>query len=333
MKNLKKIAISAVVLLVCAVCVACGGGARTKQAEGGIVVIIEPLRYIVEGIMGVDAEIEGTEGAGDQTERTAGLGVQTERTVGSGTQIEVLVPAGASPETYEPTPAQIAAVERAQLVFGTGLLDFERSLLGEMAEKQSFVNLSTGIELIEGELSHSDDEHHAHHSTGEHTHHEHRHGIDPHIWMSPKSLIIMADTAYERIHELYPDSLAYTARYERLRDSLVALDAAVEAKIAGSAHKSFLIFHPGLTYLSRDYGLRQIALEQDGKEPSARQLAEVIDLARTEKISKILYQSEFPRSMVEVVAGEIGAEPVEIDILGADVPRNILTVTDLIVAE
>jgi zinc transport system substrate-binding protein len=315
-KGLKKIlfagvvgARAAVVLLVCAVCVACGD-AGTKQAGGGIVVTIEPLRYIIEGIVSADTEIEGK--------------------VGTGIEIEVLVPPGASPETYEPTPAQIASTERAQLVFGTGLLDFERSLLGETAEKQSFVNLSTGIELIEG--AHSNHEHHEHHGE-EHHNHGHHHGIDPHIWMSPKSLIIMAQTAYKRIHELYPDSLAYTTRYERLRDSLVALDAAVEAKIAASPQKSFVIFHPGLTYLARDYGLRQIALEQDGKEPSARQLAEVIELARAEKISKVLYQNEFPRSMVEVVAAEIDAEPVEIDILSADVPRNIMTVTNLIIAE
>jgi zinc transport system substrate-binding protein len=151
--------------------------------------------------------------------------------------------------------------------------------------------------------------------------------------MSPKSLIIMADTAYKSIHEQYPDSLSYSTRYSRLRESLVALDAAVEAKITASPRRNFVIFHPGLTYLARDYGLRQIALEQDGKEPSARQLSEVIDLARAEGINKVLYQNEFPRSMVEVVAAEIGAEAVEIDILGADVPRNILTVTDLIIAE
>jgi zinc transport system substrate-binding protein len=298
MTSLKKIAISAVVLLVCA---ACGGG--REQAAGGIVVTIEPLRYVARGI------------------------------VGEGVEIEVLVPPGASPETYDPTPAQIASTERAQLVFGTGLLDFERSLLGETSEKQSFVNLSTGIELIEGGHSHRDEEHTHGEEHHQHAHHAHNHGTDPHIWMSPKSLIIMAETAYERIHELYPDSLSYSTRYARLRDSLVALDAAIESKIAGSARRSFVIFHPGLTYLARDYGLRQIALEQDGKEPSARQLSEVIEMARTEEITKVLYQNEFPRSMVEVVAAEIGAEPVEIDILGADVPRNIVTITDLIIAQ
>jgi zinc transport system substrate-binding protein len=293
MKGLKKIAILAVVLLACFVCAACSGG--REQVASGIVITIEPLRYIVEGIVGTEAPIE------------------------------VLVPPGASPETYEPTPTQIASTERAQLIFGTGLLDFERSLLGEMPEKQAFVNLSTGVELIEGEGAHS------HH--GE-EHHEHaHHGTDPHIWMSPKSLIIMAETTYKCIHELYPDSLSYSARYERLRDNLVALDAIVEAKIAVSSRRSFVIFHPGLTYLSRDYDLKQIALEQDGKEPSVRQLGELVDLARTERISKVLYQNEFPRSMVEVVASEIGAEPVEIDILGADVSRNILIVTDLITTE
>jgi zinc transport system substrate-binding protein len=296
MKILKKILI---LTFVAVACVACGG---TQEAtEGGIVVTIEPLRWIVEGI------------------------------VGEGVEIEVLVPPGASPETYEPTPSQIASVERAQLVFSTGLLDFERSLLGYTSKSQSFVNLSEGIDLIEGTHAHHGE---ADHNHNEHAHrHGHHHGADPHVWMSPKALIIMAETAYARIHERYPDSLPYSTRYNQLRDILLVLDATVRSKVTASEHRSFVIFHPGLSYLARDYGLSQIAIEQDGKEPSARQLGEVIDIARAERISKVLYQNEFPRSMVEVVASEIGAEPVEIDILGRNIPHNILTVTDLIVGE
>ncbi len=115
-----------------------------------------------------------------------------------------------------------------------------------------------------------------------------------------------------------------------MKERLTALDAEVAQRIAVSPTRSFMIFHPGLTYYARDYGLRQIALENDGKEPSARQLAETVALARAEKITKVLYQSEFPRRIVEVAAAEIGAEPVEIDILGYDIVGNILKITEII---
>jgi zinc transport system substrate-binding protein len=140
----------------------------------------------------------------------------------------------------------------------------------------------------------------------------------------------MAATAYGRIHELHPDSTLYSANYARLAENLARLDTLVSGRLAASPIRSFMIFHPGLTYFARDYGLRQIALESDGKEPSTRQLAEIIEEARTENITTIFYQREFPRRIVEVAAAEIGAEAVEIDILGYDVVGNILKITDLI---
>lgn len=284
---MKNLLFKAVLLIFCASC-----AGKTKHIDNKIIVSIQPLKYLVEKIVGDDFDVE------------------------------VLVPSGSSPETYEPTPAQIASVEKAKLVFSTGLIDFERSLLIKASEKESFVNLSDGLDLIEGSCLHEQDGHGAH-----------NHGIDPHIWTAPKALIKMTETIYERIHELWPDSLSYSENYRSLHTRLTELHETVKAKTDASAHRSFLIFHPGLTYYARDYGLRQIAMEQDGKDPSARHLRETIESARADNIRKIMYQSEFPRSIVEVAAAEIGAEAVEIDILGYDVINNILHITDLIVAK
>jgi zinc transport system substrate-binding protein len=257
-----------------------------------LIVSIEPLRFLVDEIVGDDFEVG------------------------------VLVPAGASPETYEPTPLQMRAAEDARLVFSTGVIDFEHVMLQRLSSPERFVDLSAGIELISSVDggAHVDADGHGH-AHG---------GVDPHVWVAPRGLARMARTAYERIHELYPDSTSYTANYARLSERLAALDRTVAERIAASPTRSFMIFHPGLTYFARDYGLRQIALEHDGKEPSVKQLAETVGLARAEGVSKILYQSEFPRRVVEVMAAEIGAEPVEIDILGYDIVGNILKITEFI---
>ncbi len=268
-----------------------GCAERPKAADSSVLLVsIQPLKYLVDNIVGEDFHVE------------------------------VLTPPGTSPETYEPTPAQIKAAEAADLVFSTGLIDFERALLRRLPSKERFVDLSEGIELIEGTCSHD-------HSL------KHGHGVDPHTWMSPRALLVMAGTAYSRIHELYPDSVSYTANYIGLKEELELLDSEVAAKIGLSSRRAFVIFHPGLTYYARDYGLRQIALEHEGKEPSARQLQQVVDEAKSENITRVFYQSEFPRYVVEVAATEIGAQPVEIDILGCDVVGNILKITDLIIAE
>lgn len=163
--------------------------------------------------------------------------------------------------------------------------------------------------------------------------HCHAHGIDPHIWTSPRALQRMAANAYEAIHALWPDSVKYTENHARLQEQLAALDARTAGKIAASGVRYFIIYHPALTYYARDYGLQQVAIEDDGKEPSARALARLIEQARRDGVRTIFYQSQFPASSVEVIARDIEAQSVAIDPLKEDVIANIDSLTDLIVAQ
>ena len=94
--------------------------------------------------------------------------------------------------------------------------------------------------------------------------------------------------------------------------------------------KSFIVYHPALSYYARDYGLEQIAIEAEGKEPSARRMGDLIRQARGKGIRKILYQRQFPVSVVETVAHDIEAVPVAIDPLREDAIDNIDEITDLI---
>lgn len=160
--------------------------------------------------------------------------------------------------------------------------------------------------------------------------HSHAHGIDPHIWTSPRALQHMTANAYEAIHALWPDSVKYTENHARLQEQLAALDARTAGKIAASGVRYFIIYHPALTYYARDYGLRQIAIEADGKEPSAKQLTQLIRQAREDGVRRILYQSQFPASAVEVIARDIDAEYAEVDPLREDVIANIEEITGII---
>lgn len=238
--------------------------------------------------------------------------------VGDDFDIEVLVPPGASPETFEPTPRQFVGLNKARMVFNVGLIDFETTLLAKIEDQAKVVNLSRGIELIAGTCSH-----------GSHGH-THTHGIDPHVWTSPRALQKMAENAYEAIREAYPDSVKYETNYRLLQQELKALDERTAARIAASDVEYFIIYHPALTYYARDYGLRQIAIEADGKEPSAKQLTQLIRQAREDGVRRILYQSQFPASAVEVIARDIDAEYAEIDPLRGDVIANIEEITGII---
>lgn len=229
--------------------------------------------------------------------------------------IVVLVPAGASPESFEPTPKQFIGLNRARLILNVGLLDFEQNLLQKVEQQEKIVDLSRGIDIIAGCCSHT------------HAGHRHAHGVDPHVWTSPRALRIMARNAYEAIHAAWPDSTKYTARFERFDERLQALDRAVGEHIARSGVQKFLIYHPALTYYARDYGIEQLAIEHEGKEPSARRLAELIEAGRREGVRNVFYQSQFPASSVEIIARDLGGEAVAIDPLAEDIVNNIEAIT------
>lgn len=268
-------------------------GNREIKVENHAVVSIAPLKPLVESILGDDFEVT------------------------------VLVPQGSSPETFEPTPKQLQQVESARFVFGTGLLEFEQALLHRVARNEQIINLSQGIEVVAGTCSHA---HHAHSNCS----HHHAHGIDPHIWCSPKALIKMSENAYSAISRELPDSTKYHERYNALNTKLLELDNEVTEMCHNSTHKSFVIYHPALTYLARDYGLTQIAVENEGKEPSAKHLAEIIEHTRNDGIKHIFYQSEFPASSVEVICQDTGATAVEINPLAEDIFENIRRIVTLI---
>ena len=236
-----------------------------------------------------------------------------EEIVGDDYAIEVLVPSGASPETFEPTPRQFTRLNKSRMIVGTGLITFEQSLLARLSDRDKIVDLSHGIELLGGCCSHG--------------HHHHAHGVDPHIWCSPKSLRVMANNLYRAIKTTLPESKKYEANYLALCKKVEVLDAEVQALCDTAQCRYFIIFHPALSYLARDYGLEQIAIEHEGKEASVKRLSAIIDRARRDDVPKVLYQSEFPRHSVEIVASDIGAEVVEIDPLSENVFDNIRNIT------
>lgn len=278
---------------------ACGGVRNAADSEC-LYVSIPPLRELVQGIVGNDFDVE------------------------------VLVPPGASPETFEPTARQYIELNNARLIFNIGLIDFETTLLDRIEEHEKVVDLCRGIELIEGSCSHGSHEH-EHGQNGAHSpEHGHAHGIDPHIWSSPKALLRMAENAYDAIRQTWPDSTKYADNYLVLKEKLTDLDRRTAERTAAAATNYFIIYHPALTYYARDYGIRQVAIETDGKDPSAKQIARLISDARRDGIRRIFYQSQFPRSAVEVIAADIGAEIIEIDPLREDLVANIDEITDQI---
>lgn len=230
--------------------------------------------------------------------------------------IEVIVPKGASPETFEPTPKQVTSFSDAEFIFSTGLIDFEKSLIERIGDDAEVANLSNGIKLIAGSCSHGN--------------HKHKHGVDPHIWTSPRALRTMVTNAHKAIMAHYPDSVKYTEATGRLLERIDALDTYCATRIKAEGVEAMMIYHPAYTYYARDYGIEQIAIEHDGKEPSLRQTTALIEKAKEHGVKAILRQPQYSEDKVRAIANDAGAEIITTDPLAEDILGEIERVTEII---
>ena len=230
--------------------------------------------------------------------------------------VETLVPKGASPESFEPTAKQLMALNDAEHIFSIGLINFEQSLIGSVSNSNRIVNLSEGVELLAGSCSHCG--------------HHHAHGVDPHIWTSPRALKRVVENIRGAMQQVAPDSVKYLDNADKLIHKLNVLDSLCSSSITANNIDAIMIYHPAFTYYANDYGIEQIAVEQDGKEPSPRQLTNLVEMARKHNITKILIQPQYSKDKLQALASECGAEIVEVDPLSEDIIAEIKRVTEII---
>lgn len=229
---------------------------------------------------------------------------------GDRVSVVVMVPPGASPHTYEPTPGQLAEVSRAALYAKVGSgIDFERAWMEEIAglnPGMQIVDCSEGVELIAG-------------GEGE--------GADPHIWTSPRNADVMVANICTGLCSVDPEYCDYyrqnAAAYE---ENLSALDREIGAAVAGMQNRQILVYHPAWTYFAHDYNLTQVAIEEEGKEPTPQGIQHLIQEAKEKKITVIFAEPEFSTRSAEAIAAEIGGEVVLVSPLERDYIGNMRTV-------
>lgn len=237
--------------------------------------------------------------------------------IGDRFPVEVMVPPGASPATYAPTPRQMQKLSNSAAYFAVGHLGFENAWLERIRESNPNMEVfftDTGIDLIKGDtLQH-----------GDHAHHE---GVDPHIWTSPKQAKQIAINIFEGMVAIDPGNREYYYQnLQKLFDEIARVDHEVSLKLDLIKGKRFLIFHPSLGYLARDYGLIQESIEFEGKSPSPKHMQEIVEQARKQHIKLILIQKQFDKADAETIAKEIHADVVQVDPLDEDWPKETLSI-------
>jgi len=219
----------------------------------------------------------------------------------------VMIPPGASPATYEPGPGQLRDLSRAELYVRIGHIPFENAWIDKIAAANpdlKILDSSEGIEIIEN---------------------------DPHIWLSPALVRTQVEHIAGSLIELDPDNEDYYTRNKEsyLRD-LNALDANIRKNLSGIGNRKFMIFHPAWGYFAREYGLEQIPIEVEGKEPSASDLAGLVDTAKANNITVVFAAPQFNPESARVIAEEIGGTVISIDPLAEDCAANMRAVSGML---
>jgi zinc transport system substrate-binding protein len=234
--------------------------------------------------------------------------------------VQVMVEPGASPATYEPKPAQMATISKARIYFSIGV-PFENTWLKKIASanpKMRIVHTEHGIQKIPMAAHHHDEE-------KDHQRESHDHGVlDPHIWLSPPLVMVQARNILTALQEVDPAHHAvYEANYKAFITMLVDLDGELRSVFTGKQGLQFMVFHPAWGYFANAYGLKQVPIEIEGKEPKPAQLKKLIDHAREHQIKVVFVQPQFSSKSAEQVAKEIGGQVAFVDPLALNWPENI----------
>lgn len=218
----------------------------------------------------------------------------------------ILVNAGQDPHTFEPKPRQIQTLARASLYF-TGGLPFEQQITAKIRHtgQLAIIDTTAGIPKVMAA------DPHGHGAASE---------VDPHVWLAPESLQIMAENIGKALGLHDPDNQAvYDRNTLTLIEELRHLNQAITKKLAPYRGRTFYVFHPAFGYFAAAYGLRQQAVETGGKLPSPKQLAALIDQAKKEGVKIIFVQPQFDTKNAEMIASAIGGAVVAIDPLAPDI--------------
>lgn len=291
----KQILLCLTLVLMCA----CKGVKKddTGSDKPVIMVTIEPQRYFTEAIAGNNFDVVS------------------------------IVTKGNSPENYDPTPQQLVALKNSDAYLRIGHIGFEQIWLDRLLENTPHLQVfdtSKDVDLIF-------DDHH-HHEEG---HHSCGLGVEPHIWNSPENALIIARNTYRALSQLDKNNEPYYfERYDSLCNVITKTDSIIRHRLQESgAAETFIIYHPALSYFAREYGLHQISIEDNGKEPSPAHLKELIDFCKENDVHIIFIQPEFDKRNAELIAEEINGKVIPIDPLSYDWNAEMIAIADALATQ
>ena len=225
-----------------------------------------------------------------------------EKIAGDKVDVNVMVSNGNNPETYEPNAQQMMELSNSALYLKVGSIGFEQTWIKKLqdnAPDMKLIDTSVGITPAKTPGG----------------------NIDPHVWMSCKNARIISSNIFKALCQLEPENKTFFQKnYQQLLSSIDRQDSIIRKSFKDNPEmvRKFVIYHPILTYFARDYQLEQLAIEEEGREPSAAQLKSLIERARKQKIRYCLIQAEFANRNTTTFIKESQTKAMDINPLQAD---------------
>ncbi len=250
-----------------------------------------------------------------------------EKIVGDKFDILCLLAQGSNPEAYEPSFNHLVNLEKSKAYFRIGNIGFELAILDKVKKNSPdlmIVDTSIGIDYLKG----------THEGVSAKGHRHHSHEIDPHVWSSVRNAKIIAGNMYKSVLKIdAKNKKIYEKNYNALITELDVLEEDLKHQLETVSGQAFAVWHPSLSYFARDYGLKQIAMENEGKEVPASVLKETIDQAKANDVKVMFYQKEFDNRQVQVVNQQLGAMLVEINPMNYNWAEELKKIANALTAE
>ena len=284
--------------------------AAAEKAPLAVTVSIPPLKYFLEAVGG------------------------------GAVAVTVMAGKGQDPHSYEPTAAQMTGVAGAELYFTIGV-PFETQWLPRFQSlnpAMRVVSLFDAVEKLQGKpdlalrdtLPGKGHRHRAHgHGAhdNDHGHDEHGHGLetdDPHVWLSPEAMLRTIPVMVAALAEKRPEQAeAFKERGEALRAAVAECDAAIRGILEPVKGGTFLTLHQSWTYYARNFGLREVSVELEGREPGPKSMAMLMDFAAANNVRLIVADSMAARSTVRAIAQNMKGRIVTAEPLAEDWPAAL----------
>lgn len=222
---------------------------------------------------------------------------------GDSVEVYVLVPPGASSHTFEPSPKEMIQAAKAKLWFGIGE-PFEQKAYQAIYSHHpelTFVDLRKNVSLIRC-------------APGVESCCKHCGGVDLHFWLSPKENQTQVETIQEALSQLLPEKrFEYETRASRLKERLAALENEIKVLMEHKKSPYILVSHPAYAYFCRDFGLQQIPIEFEGKDPTPRRLTEILHTAKKNNLKEIYVQPQYSNKAAYLIANQLGAKVVTLE--------------------